>query len=107
VDKAVLDHCGLGVHPHDLVGLRLVAGGGVQAELDLFLDQLGARGLVLDQEDIGIEGCGLLDHRALQFGIFHAPAQYVQQRSLPAMPQLVHTLRFWELVTSQRGKDVR
>jgi hypothetical protein len=24
--KTVLDHCGLGVHAHDLVGLRLIAG---------------------------------------------------------------------------------
>jgi hypothetical protein len=32
------------MHPHDLVGLRLVAGDGVQAQLDQFLDQLGARG---------------------------------------------------------------
>jgi hypothetical protein len=47
--------------------------------LDRFLDQLGPRGLVLDQDDIGIEGLGLLEHRALQFGILHALAQYVQQ----------------------------
>src|ERR1700730_8580241 len=99
VDKAVLDHCGLGVHAlgeaklrltrqalplatpraHDLVGLRLVAGDGMQAQLDQFLDPLGARGLVLDQHDTGIEGLGLLAHRALQFGVLRAPAQYMQQ----------------------------
>ena len=77
VDEAVLDHCGLRVHAHDLVALRLVAGDGVEADLDQFLDQLGARGLVLDQHDAGIEGLGLLAHGALQFGIFHALAQYV------------------------------
>src|SRR5262249_17724179 len=54
VDKAVLDHRGLRVHAHDLVGLRLVAGDGVDAQLDQFLDQLGAGGLVLDQYDTGI-----------------------------------------------------
>jgi len=37
--KAVLDHRGLRVHPHDLVGLRLVAGDRVQALLDQFLDE--------------------------------------------------------------------
>jgi hypothetical protein len=49
--KAVLDHRGLRMHPHDLVGLRLVAGDRVQALLDQFLDQLGAGRLVLDQYD--------------------------------------------------------
>jgi hypothetical protein len=43
--KAVLDHRGLGVHAHDLVRLRLVAGDGVQAQFDQLLDQLGARRL--------------------------------------------------------------
>src|SRR5439155_6572114 len=47
--------------------------------LDQFLDQLGARGLVLDQDDTGVEGLGLRAYRALQFGIFHALAQYMQQ----------------------------
>src|SRR6202022_2445698 len=99
VDKAVLDHRGLGVHAlgeaklrltrqalplatpraHDLVRLRLVAGDRVEAQLDQFLDQLGPRGLVLDQHDTGVEGLGLKADRALQFGIFHALAQYVQQ----------------------------
>jgi len=53
VKKAVLDHRRLRMHPHDLVGLWLVAGDGVQAQLDQFLDQLGPRGLVLDQHDTG------------------------------------------------------
>ena len=47
--KTVLDHRGLRVHAHDLVRLRLIAGEGVQTLLHQFLDQLGARGLVLDQ----------------------------------------------------------
>ena len=75
--KAVLDHRGLRVHPHDLVGLRLVAGDRVQALLDQFLDQLGAGRLVFDQHDIRCERRALLAYRALQFGIFHAPAQHV------------------------------
>ena len=76
--KTVLDHRGLGVHAHDLVRLRLVAGDRVQAVIDQFLDQLGARGFVLDQDDTGTERLALLAHRALQFGVFHALAQYVQ-----------------------------
>src|SRR6266566_3284429 len=65
---------------HDFVGLRLVAGDGVQAQLDQFLDQLGPRRLVLDQHDIGVEGFGLLAYHTFQFGIFHALAQYMQQK---------------------------
>ena len=42
VDKGVGDHRGLRVHPHDLVGGRLVAGDTVAALGDQFLDQLGA-----------------------------------------------------------------
>ena len=68
MDKAVLDHCGLRVHAHGLVRLRLVAGDRVQTLLDQLLDQLGARGLVLDQHDIGREGLALLAYRALQPG---------------------------------------
>src|ERR1700739_4791679 len=77
VDKAVLDDSGLHVHPHDLVRLRLVTGDGVQAVGGQLLDQLGARGLVLDQHDARREGLALLAHRALQLGVFHAPAQHV------------------------------
>jgi hypothetical protein len=42
-----------------------------------FLDQLRARGLVLDQYDARGEGLGLVAHRTLQFGIFHVPAQHM------------------------------
>jgi len=76
--KAVLDHRGLGVHADDLVRLRLIAGDRVQALLDRFLDQLDARGLVLDQYYLGLEGRALLAYRALQFGVLHAPAHYMQ-----------------------------
>jgi hypothetical protein len=60
-----------------LSALRLVAGDRVQTLLDQFLDQLGARGLVLDQDDTRVEGLALLAHRALQLRIFHALAQHV------------------------------
>src|SRR5262249_6357250 len=48
-DKAVFDHRGLRMHSHDLVAVRLVAGHTMATIGDQFLDQLGARGLVLDQ----------------------------------------------------------
>jgi len=79
VDKTVLDHRGLGVHAHDLVRLRLIAGDGVEAFLHQLLDQLGPRGLVLDQHDTGAEVRVLLAHRALQFRVFHALAQYAEE----------------------------
>src|SRR5207302_1667992 len=47
IDKAVLDHRGLGIQPHGLVGDWLVSGDTMTAVGDQFLDQLGARGLVL------------------------------------------------------------
>ena len=77
MDKAVLDHRGLRVHTHDFIGLRLIAGDGVEAVGNQLLDQLGARGLVLDQHDTGAKQRVLVAHRALQLGVFHAPAQYV------------------------------
>ena len=55
VDKAVLDHRGLRVQAHDLVAGRLVARDAMAALGDQLLDQLGARGLVLDQHDARIE----------------------------------------------------
>ena len=66
-DGTVLDHCGLREHPHDLVGLRLIAGDRVEALADQLLNQLGARGLILDQHDIGADSLVLLAHGALQF----------------------------------------
>src|SRR5215831_13021522 len=78
-DKAVFDHCGLRVQPHDLLALRLVAGDTVAALADQFLDQLGARGLVLNQHDIGTEQVLLFAHRALEGGIFEPLAQHTQE----------------------------
>jgi hypothetical protein len=49
VNKAVLDHRGLRVQAHDLVACRLIACDAVAAIGDQLLDQLGTRGLVLDQ----------------------------------------------------------
>jgi hypothetical protein len=48
VDKAVLDHRGLRVQTHDLIGGRLVPGHGMAAFGDQLLNQLGAGSLVLD-----------------------------------------------------------
>jgi len=61
MDKAVLDHRVLRLHAHDFVRLRLIAGDGRHT----FLDQLRARGFILDQHDIRGEGLALLAHRAL------------------------------------------
>jgi hypothetical protein len=61
------------------VGLRLVAGDRVDALLDQLLDQLGPRGLVLDQHDRRPEPLVLPAHVALQLRVFHAPAQQVDQ----------------------------
>jgi hypothetical protein len=80
MNYAVLDHRGLGVHAHDLVRLRLVAGDRVEAVGDQLLDQLGALRLVLDQHDSGVKGSGLLAHRSLQLRILHALAQHMQQK---------------------------
>jgi len=42
MDETVLDHRGLRVHAHDLVGLRPVTGDRVETLGDQLLDQLGA-----------------------------------------------------------------
>jgi hypothetical protein len=54
-DKAVLDRRGLRVHAHGLVAGRLIARDAMTAICDQILDQLGARGFVLDQYDARIE----------------------------------------------------
>ena len=71
MDETVLDLRGLRVHAHHLVGLRLIAGDRVAALMDQLLDQLGPRGLVLDQHDSGAKPVVLLAHRALQLRVFH------------------------------------
>ena len=85
VDKAVLDHRGLRVQAHDLVGGRLVAGDGMAALGDQLLDQLGARGLVLDQHDVGIEQALLLAHRALERRVFEPPAEHAEEEEVLAV----------------------
>ena len=47
--------------------------------LDQLLDQLGPRGLVLDQHDRGPESLVLRAHFALQLWVFHAPAHQVDE----------------------------
>ena len=81
------------MHPHDFIGLRLIAGDGVEALSDQVLDQLGARGLVLDQHDTAPQPRMLLAHRALQLWVFHVPAQYVDQIKVLNIPQLVQAPR--------------
>ena len=85
MDEAVLDprvepgDRGRRVDPHDLVGLRPVAGGGVHPLVAEFLDQLGARDLVLDQDDIGPLAPLLVLHPALQFRVVEALAHDIEQ----------------------------
>src|SRR5215472_8506642 len=78
-DKAVLDHRGLGMHAHDLVGGWLIPGHAITALPDRLLDQLGARSLVLDQHNIRAEQPLLLPDRALEVRIFEPPAQYGEE----------------------------
>ena len=75
VDKAIIDHRGLRVQTHDLVAGRLVARDAVAAVGDQLLDQLGARGLVLNQHFVRTEQALLLAHRALERRVFEAPAE--------------------------------
>ena len=103
VGKAVLDHRGLRVHAHDLVRLRLIAGDGVEAFLHQ-LDQLGPRGLVLDQHDTGPKARVLLARRALQFRVFHAPTQYVEEiKVLAQYPPTCADTEIAELARPARG----
>jgi hypothetical protein len=53
-DKPILDHRGLRVHPHDLLAVWLVPGHTMATVGDQFLDQLSARGLVLNQNFGGV-----------------------------------------------------
>jgi hypothetical protein len=67
VDKAILDDRSLRVHAHRLLVGRLVARDAMAALGDQIVDQLGARGFVLDQHDAGLEQVLLLAHRAKSF----------------------------------------
>src|SRR5439155_27363496 len=89
---------------HDLVGLRLVAGDGVEAELHQFLDRVGARGLVLDQHDTGIEGFGLPAHR----GFNSMPSRFSVMRESPRiLTTRLHLVRgahnSFKISSTQRG----
>jgi hypothetical protein len=65
-------------HPHDLLAVRLIAGDPVAAIGDQFLDQLGARCLLLDQDFGGAIEVLLVAHRALECGIFEPLPQQPQ-----------------------------
>jgi hypothetical protein len=87
VDKAVLDHRGLGVQPDDLLAFQLVVGDTMAAICDQFLDQLSARGLFLDQQLGGAVQVLLFAQRALERRVFQPLTQHAQQVELLA----VHT----------------
>ena len=92
MDEAILDDRGLRVQAHDLVACRLVARDAVAAVGDQLLDQLGARGLVLNQHFVRTEQALLLAHRALERRVFEPPTDRPsRKRSLPRTPQVVHT----------------
>jgi hypothetical protein len=82
--EAVLDHRGLRPDAHDLVGLRPVGGGGVQAVVDELLDQLRAARPVLDQDDISRPAGLLRFHPALQFRVVEALAHDIEEIEVPA-----------------------
>jgi hypothetical protein len=75
MNEAVLDHRGLRIETHDLVAGRLVARDAVAAVGDQLLDQLGARGLVLDQHFVRTEQALLLAHGTLERRVFEATAE--------------------------------
>src|SRR6202045_206653 len=94
VKKAVLDHRGLGVHAHDLVRLRPVAGDGVQAQLDPLLDQLGADALSSINTTLALKAAACSSTARFNSGYSMRLRNTCNRwRSLPAMPQLVHTLK--------------
>ena len=73
--QAVLDHRGLRVQAHRLVAGRLTARDTMAPIGDQILDQLGARGLVLDQHNARTEQALLFAYGALERRIFEAPAE--------------------------------
>src|SRR6516162_11577802 len=83
-DKAVLDQRGLRVQAHDLVAGRLVARDTMAPVRDQLLDQLGTRGLVLDQHYIRIVKALLLAHRALQRRIIEPSAEETDEEEVLA-----------------------
>ena len=79
VDEAARDHGGLRVQAHDFVARGRVGGDGVEPFGDELLDQLGAGGLVLDEDDLGAVERGLVAHGALEARVVEPLAQDVEQ----------------------------
>jgi hypothetical protein len=79
IDEAVFDRGRLGVKAHHLVALGLDRLDNAQPVVGQFLNQLSARGLVLDQYDRRAKHVRLLAHEPLQIGIVHLAPQYVEQ----------------------------
>ena len=84
VDKAALEDRGLRMQTHGLVAGRLVPRGAMAAVGDQLLDQLSARGLVLDQYNARTEQALLLAHGALERRILEPPAEHTEQEELLA-----------------------
>src|SRR5208337_3983663 len=83
--EAVLDHSRLGVQAHDLVAVRLHARHVRHPRLDQLLDELRARGLVLDQDGLRAEELVLLGDGALELGKAELPAEYVEEIEVLAL----------------------
>src|SRR3984893_18547164 len=92
MDKAVIDYSGLRIKTHDLVCGRLVAGDAMAAVGDQLLDQLGARGLVLDQHLVRTEQAQLLPHGALERRVLEPPAEHSEEEEVLAFhsPSCAH-----------------
>src|SRR5207244_961789 len=75
-----------------LVGGRLVAGDAMTAVGDQLLDQLGARGLVLDQHLVRTEQAQLLPHGALERRVLEPPAEHSEEEEVLAFhsPRCAH-----------------
>jgi hypothetical protein len=78
--KAVLDHRGLRMH--DLVACRLITRDAAAVLGDQLLDQLGARGLVLDQHFVGAEQALLLRTARLSSRIFEPAAEVADEEEV-------------------------
>src|SRR5437763_17221120 len=86
-------HPGLRMQPHDLVGCRLVSRDTVAAIGDQLLDQLGARGLVLDQHELVLEEALRLEHRAFEGRKIGQPAEHTEEKEVLAVASPSRTIR--------------
>ncbi len=94
MDEAVLDHRGLRIDPHDLVGLRPIAGGGVHPSSSSSWISWVPEALSSIKTTSARQRRCFVPHSALQFRVVEALAHDVEQiKVLSAMPQLVHTLK--------------